>query len=115
MPFRYTHLMRGGELIKEARKRGGLSQRELAEQLGTTQPVIARWETGKRSPTFERVVEAVRACGFDLAARIVARDDQHALLVNETLKMTPRERLEKLSRSRAAFEELRKEVRRIER
>lgn len=105
-------MRRGGELIKEARKRAGLSQRELAEFLGTTQPVIARWETGLRSPTFDKVVEAVRACGFDLAARIVQRDDEHALLIRDRLGMTPRERLEWASGSRAAFEELKQSVRR---
>ncbi len=105
-------MRRGGELIKEARKRGGLTQRELAELLGTTQSVIARWETGKRSPTFEVVVEAVRACGLDLSTRIVQRDEQHALLVREWLAMTPRERLERATKSRASFENLRQSIRR---
>lgn len=98
--------MKGGELIREARKRSGLSQRELAELLGTTQAVIGRWETGARSPTFERVVQAVRACGFDLAVRIVPGDDQHALLIEEALALDPHERLDRLARSRAAIQEL---------
>ncbi|MGH2731173.1 MAG: helix-turn-helix domain-containing protein [Actinomycetota bacterium] len=98
--------MRGGEFIREARKRSGLSQRELAELLGTTQAVIARWETGKRSPTFERVVQAVRACGFDLAVRIVRRDDQHALLIEETLRLSPGERLDRVAQSTAAIHDL---------
>lgn len=103
--------MRGGEVIREARKRADLTQRELAELLGTTQAVIARWETGARSPTFERVVAAVRACGFDLSVRIVARDDQHHLLVTEMLKMTPRERLHRVAQSGSAIEHLRSKVR----
>jgi transcriptional regulator with XRE-family HTH domain len=98
--------MRGGELIRRARRRAGLSQRELAERLGTTQAVVARWETGVRSPTLERVIEAVRACGLDLAVRIVARDDQHALLVQDMLRLEPAERLERLARSTAALEDL---------
>lgn len=102
----------GGELIREARKRAGLSQRELAELMGTTQAVIARWEGGLRSPTFERLLEAVRACGFDLAARIVERDDQHAMQIEEMLRMTPKERLERVARSKDAFDELRRRVRR---
>jgi transcriptional regulator with XRE-family HTH domain len=98
--------MRGGEFIREARKRAGLSQRELAEQLGTTQAVIARWEIGQRSPSLERVVEAVRACGLDLAVRIVNADDQHAGLVREALSMSPGERLDRLASSRDAIEHL---------
>jgi transcriptional regulator with XRE-family HTH domain len=98
--------MKGGELIREARKRARVSQRDLAELLGTTQAVIARWETGKRSPAFERVVEAVRACGLDLAVRIVSPDDQHAQLVREALHMSPGERLDRLASSRKAIEEL---------
>ena len=103
--------MRGGELIKEARKRAGLSQRELAELLTTTQAVIARWETGRRSPSFERVVEAVRACGLELAVRIVNPDDQHSLLVQESLRMTPTERLDRLAQSRESIERLKASVR----
>ncbi|MDQ3771054.1 MAG: helix-turn-helix domain-containing protein [Actinomycetota bacterium] len=104
--------MLGGELIREARKRAGLSQRELAEFMATTQPVIARWESGKSSPSFQRVVAAVRSCGFDLAVRIVARDDEHALLVQENLRLSPKQRLERLTSSRSTIDELAAKVRR---
>jgi transcriptional regulator with XRE-family HTH domain len=98
--------MKGGELIREARKRAQLSQRELAERLGTTQPVIARWETGQRSPSFERVINAVRACGLEVAVGIATPDDQHASLVREALSMSPGERLDRLASRRRAIEEL---------
>lgn len=98
--------MNGGDLIRTARKRAGLSQRELAELLATTQPVIARWERGTSSPSFERVVEAIRACGLDLGVRIVTPDDQHALLVQDNLRRTPSERLDRLAQSRASIADL---------
>lgn len=104
--------MRGGELIREARRRAGLTQVGLAELMQTTQAVIARWETGKRSPTCERVVEAIRACGFDLAVRIVSPDDDHGLLIEEALRMSPRERLDRMSQSRSSLEDLVANVRR---
>lgn len=104
--------MRGGELIREARKRAGLSQRELAERLGTTQAVIARWELGRTSPPFDRVVDAIRACGFDLSVRITRPDLDHALLVEENLRLTPLGRLERLSSARAAVNDLATKVRR---
>jgi transcriptional regulator with XRE-family HTH domain len=106
--------MYGGELIREARKRAGLTQRELAELLNTTQPVIARWETGTASPSFERVVEAVRACGFDLAVRIVSRDDEHALWVQQNLRLTPIERLTQFQSGKSAIDRLTAKVTRRE-
>jgi transcriptional regulator with XRE-family HTH domain len=96
----------GGELIREARKRAGMTQRELAVRLGTTQAVVARWETGAASPSFARVQEAVRACGFDLAVRVVARDDEHVLLIEGALRLTPEERLARASDAHREMEDL---------
>ena len=96
----------GGQLIKEARRRAGLTQRELAELLGTTQAQIARWELGRTSPPFDRVVDAIRACGFDLAVNIATPDDQHALQIQHSLRMTTSERLDRVAQSHAAMREL---------
>jgi transcriptional regulator with XRE-family HTH domain len=98
--------MNAGHLIREARKRTGLSQRELAERLGTTQAAIARWERGYSTPSFDRAIEVIRACGLDLSMRLVTRDDQHEQLIDERLRMSPAERLERLTISRKAIEEM---------
>lgn len=45
-----------GERIRQARKRAGLNQSELAERLGVTQPAVANWESGVHDP--RRVVLA---------------------------------------------------------
>lgn len=92
-----TLTMSGSGLIKAARKRAGLTQRELAELLGTTQPVVARWEAGRASPSFERVVDAIR---------IVSRDDEHTLWVHQNLRLTPRERLAQLQTGKSAIDKL---------
>jgi ribosome-binding protein aMBF1 (putative translation factor) len=50
--------------IRELREARGLSQRELAERVGTTQSAIARLEAGNISPslpTLDRVAEALGA------------------------------------------------------
>lgn len=98
--------MRGGEMIKEARRRAGLSQRELAERLGTTQSVITRWETGQRSPTFETLVRAVRACGLDLAVSLGPPDPDHDLFIRENRKLSPAARLEQMTQQSAGLDEL---------
>lgn len=67
--------MNGGDLIKEARRRAGLTQQQLADRMGTTQSVIARWESGRRSPTFLTAEKAIRECGLSLSARLVPFDD----------------------------------------
>jgi ribosome-binding protein aMBF1 (putative translation factor) len=52
-----------GQLIYDLRTAAGLSQRELAERMGTTQSVIARLEEGggarNRLDTLARVAEAL--------------------------------------------------------
>lgn len=47
--------------VIDVRKRAGLTQGELAKKMGTTQPVIARLESGRVRPsirTLERLAEA---------------------------------------------------------
>jgi len=58
--------MNAGRALTRARKRAGLSQRDLAERAGVTQSTIARVESGSmglRVNTFERLL---RECGFAL-------------------------------------------------
>ena len=98
--------MRGGELIREARRRAGITQQELAERLGTTQSVVTRWETGARSPSFETVVRAVRACGLELGVRVVTPDPDHDLFIRENLRLPTAERLSRLAEKQAGMQQL---------
>jgi transcriptional regulator with XRE-family HTH domain len=98
--------MRGGEIIREARRRAGLSQQLLADRLGTTQSVITRWETDQRSPTFETLVRAVRACGLDLAVSLGPADPDHDLFIRENLQLSPAARLQQITKQRAGLDEL---------
>jgi transcriptional regulator with XRE-family HTH domain len=83
-----------GRLVRELRASAGLSQRELAERIGTTQSVIARLETGGSKPsltTLERVADAV---GREVEVRFrqrVATFDVAQLAAN--LRLSPAERL----------------------
>ncbi len=87
--------MRGGQLIREARRRAGLPQRQVAERLGTTQSVVARWEADVTAPTFDTVVRALRACGFELDVHLVPHEDGFAhdwSLARQNLPLSPEER-----------------------
>lgn len=64
-----------GQFVKEARRRAGVSQRELAARVGISQPHVARIERGSVDPSFRLARRLVRACGFDLSVTLVERDD----------------------------------------
>jgi transcriptional regulator with XRE-family HTH domain len=79
--------MKAGDLIREARRRAGLSQHDLAERLGTTQSAIARLERGGTEPSFHRVNEAVRACGLELLPQLLAIDDSDWSVASSNLRL----------------------------
>jgi transcriptional regulator with XRE-family HTH domain len=54
------------ELLKEARDRAGLTQRELARRAGTSQAMVARIERGQQSPSVATLERLIRACGLEL-------------------------------------------------
>lgn len=83
-------------VIREARKRAGLTQAELAARAGTTQSAIARWESGAVSPSVESLDQLVRACGFVVISHLEPLDDHDWSLVLENLRRTPSERLDKV-------------------
>lgn len=72
--MRYTACVTSALLIREARRRTGLTQRALAERLGVPQPQVARWESGRSLPSLERVEAVLAACGLDLLISLGARD-----------------------------------------
>ncbi len=85
--------MEAREIVKSARKLAGLSQRRLAQRMGTKQPVVARWESGTRSPDYDSVVRAVRACGYDLLVTMPRFDVEEELRLQEWSRLSPMERL----------------------
>jgi transcriptional regulator with XRE-family HTH domain len=83
----------GNDLVREARKRAALSQRELAERAGTTQSAIARIETGRSTPSFDAVLRLVRLCGLDLDVMLVERDDSDWAQARDLLTLSPEDRV----------------------
>ena len=88
--------MHGGHLIREARRRAGLTQAELAERISTAQPNVARWESADMSPSVDVLTRVVQACGLDLLVRLVPREAGDWTKVEDSEETSIDERLEKL-------------------
>jgi transcriptional regulator with XRE-family HTH domain len=88
--------VRGTHLVREARKRAGLTQAELAARAGTTQSAIARVESGAVSPSLEHLTELVRAAGFDVDVRLVPYDDHDVTMALRNRLLTPEQRLDNM-------------------
>jgi transcriptional regulator with XRE-family HTH domain len=97
----------GGDLIREARRRAGLTQAELATRAGTAQPAIARWESGRVAVSLDDVLRLVRLCGFDLELMVVPRDDSDAAQAVRLAELTGQQRLDRHARVVRQLNELR--------
>ncbi len=86
--------MISGDLLREARLRARLTQRELARRAATSQSAVARWESGEVVPSFERLRELVRACGLELTIGLANHDDSYDEWIEAALEQSPAERLE---------------------
>lgn len=83
-------------ILREARERAGLTQRELAARSGSAQSEIARIERGRREPGFSTIERLVRAAGFDLRIHLAPHDDHDEGLIDAMLALSPEERLASL-------------------
>ena len=55
-------------MVRSARRRVGLTQRQLAEKAGVPQSTVGRIESGVTDPRSETLIRLLRACGEDLEA-----------------------------------------------
>ena len=87
--------MTTGQRIKAARKKAGLTQKQLGEKLGLSFQSVAQWENDLRNPkreTLKRLAEALHVTipYFD------GMDDINALDIDEALRKGDRRTAEKL-------------------
>src|SRR3954451_11785418 len=99
--------MLGADLVREARRRAGLTQAELAERAGTTQSAVARLESGRTSPSFDQGVRLIRLCGFRLDVALDPYDDSDVAQAEALLRLSVDERLDRMEAGIAFAEELR--------
>lgn len=68
--------------VRRLRLQAGVSQRELAFLAGTSQPTIASYEKGTKSPTVQTIERLARALGFEAVVDFVPpmkREDLRSL------------------------------------
>jgi transcriptional regulator with XRE-family HTH domain len=102
----------GNDLVREARKRAGLTQRELADKARTSQSAIARLESGRTRPAFDDVLRLIRLCGMDLDIRLTRLDDSNWIQAQALRGLTPSERVERAQHVARQFEAIREAGRR---
>ncbi len=71
-----------------------MTQRQLAARTGLSQPEIARIESGVVTPSFERILELVSACGLDLSVRLVKLDEDADSLAQQNERRSVDQRLD---------------------
>jgi transcriptional regulator with XRE-family HTH domain len=80
--------MGAGGILREARLRAGLTQRELARLAGVPQPAVSRIERDHVSPRIDTLDVLLRACG--LALDLVDRPGRGVdrTLIRERLRLS---------------------------
>ena len=86
-------------LVRQARKRAGLTQVALAKRADVAQSTIARIESGTRIPSTDMVERLVRATGLEIRVGLQEPDHETGSLLERALRRTPEERLADATRA----------------
>lgn len=85
--------MNAARMLRYARRRAGLTQRQLAARAGMPQPAIARIERGATSPRLDTLGRLLGAAGATLEVSSRPGEGVDASLIREALARTPEERI----------------------
>ena len=86
-------MISAASLLRSARRRAGLTQRELARRARVPQPTIAAIESGRQDPRYNTLSRLLRAAGYELDYWRPEMDGIDRTLIRESLRRTPTERL----------------------
>lgn len=79
--------------IEELRAAKGVSQTEMARELGVEQPTVSKWISGKNSPPTKNLQAIADYFGVEpiLLFKRYARSAEHIEIVLQLLNLTPKE------------------------
>lgn len=83
-----TDILRPVNPIKLLRRRTGLTQDALAQLAGTSQPTIAAYESGRKSPTLTTAARLARAVGLEMVVDFLpplTREDRRSLALHDAV------------------------------
>jgi transcriptional regulator with XRE-family HTH domain len=103
--------MISADLLKEARRRAGITQAELGRRVHRSASQIARWERGDVKPPLETLRDLIRACGLDLTLGLAARNDSFLPHINRQLALSPTQRVDRMAKVAATQLLLRERMR----
>ena len=103
--------MAASALLRDARRRAGLTQVELARRAGSSQAEVARLERPGSNPTAATLERLVGATGHRL--EIARADDVDETQLRERLRLTPAERLAAFQASQRNLVRLTQRARRV--
>jgi transcriptional regulator with XRE-family HTH domain len=84
-----------GQLLREVRRRHGLTQKQLAARARTSQAAISRIERDLVSPSVDTLASLVDLMGEELELAATQVESGHdATLFDATLALTPEERID---------------------
>ena len=103
--------MDAARVLRQARRRAGLTQRQLADKAGGPQSVIARIESGGVIPRVDTLDRLLEACGEGLESLPRPGRGLDRTGYRELLRAAPADRLRQASAAAGALERLRERVR----
>jgi transcriptional regulator with XRE-family HTH domain len=99
-------------MLRYARVKAGLSQRELAERASVPQPTVARIESGAVTPRVDTLDKLLRAAGYMLEIDVLRGEGVDTALIDQMLDYDPPERLRRAEQEARALRRLEDALRR---
>lgn len=102
-----------GRMVRDARRRTGLTQRQLAAKAGIPQATIARIERGRVDPRVTTLDRLLEACDYGLESMSRLGIGVDRTQIHDLLRLSPSERLAVAIANDQHYVEFRRSLRRV--
>jgi transcriptional regulator with XRE-family HTH domain len=102
-----------GRMLREARARAKLTQRQLAEKSGIPQETIARIERARADPRVKTLDRLLEGCGYGLESMQRLGVGVDRTQIRELLELSPSERLARAIEVDREHAEFRRTLKRV--